>query len=132
MFCSNCGAKLEADAKFCGNCGQMVPVMAPLAAPVAASIAAEKPAEPAAKPAGAQTTSAEPPSAAPNDAPVKKKPRFLVPVIAALAAVIVFAAGVIAAPRIQAAFAPKEHTPNDNVKEENTPDTGVIYWRRDR
>lgn len=84
MFCSRCGTKLDANAKFCSSCGNPVghakastpePVGGPQ--PVAESVAAPKPAEPEPaelKPAGQPVVPAQPAAVpAPQTTPVPQQ-----------------------------------------------------------
>ena len=48
--CPYCGSELADDAKFCGECGKVLPEDAPEVIPAQAPAAAEAPAEPAAAP----------------------------------------------------------------------------------
>ena len=51
--CPYCGSELADDAKFCGECGKVLPEDAPVAIPAEAPVTAEAPAEPVAAPAAA-------------------------------------------------------------------------------
>ena len=67
--CPYCGSELADDAKFCGECGKVLPEDAPVVTPAEAPVAVEAPVEPAAAPAPAAEP-VQPEAPAATDMPV--------------------------------------------------------------
>ena len=67
--CPYCGSELADDAKFCGECGKVLPEDAPVVIPAEAPVTVEAPVEPAAAPAPAAEP-VQPEAPAATDMPV--------------------------------------------------------------